>query len=81
MGNKFNSRKWVAFIWYMILVTLSILLAFFCTLFDSQYPDAIVDVLMWAGFVTAGYCGFNVLNKKFTIGEKPDLEEVGEHEQ
>ena len=64
MTEKYNSRKWIAFCWFMVLVTLAIILAFVCMFMHYDYPEVIVDILVLSGLITAGYCGINVLNKK-----------------
>ena len=64
MTEKYNSRKWIAFSWFMSLVTLAIILAFVCMFMHYDYPEVIVDILGLSGLITAGYCGINVLNKK-----------------
>ena len=64
MTEKYNSRKWIAFCWFMALVTLAIILAFVCMFMHYDYPEVIVDILVLRGLITAGYCGINVLNKK-----------------
>lgn len=66
MTEKYNSRKWISFCWFMGLVTLAIILAFVCMFMHYDYPEVIVDILVLSGFITAGYCGINVLNKKVT---------------
>lgn len=76
MTEKYNSRKWIAFCWFMGLVTLAIILAFVCMFMHYDYPEVIVDILVLSGLITAGYCGINVLNKKVT-GTNP-FEEKGE---
>ena len=64
MTEKYNSRKWIAFCWFMGLVTLAIILAFVCMFMHYDYPEVIVDILVLSGLITAGYCGINVLNKR-----------------
>ena len=76
MTEKYNSRKWIAFCWFMGLVTLAIILAFVCMFMHYDYPEVIVDILVLSGLITAGYCGINVLNKKVN-GINP-FEEKGE---
>ena len=72
MTEKYNSRKWIAFCWFMGLVTLAIILAFVCMFMHYDYPEVIVDILVLSGFITAGYCGRNVLNKKVTNMVTPE---------
>lgn len=64
MTEKYNSRKWIAFCWFMGLVTLAIILAFVCMFMHYDYPGVITNILGLSGLLTAGYCGINVLNKK-----------------
>ena len=64
MTEKYNSRKWIAFFWFMVLVTLAIILAFVCMFMHYDYPEVIINILGLSGLLTAGYCGINVLNKK-----------------
>ena len=64
MTEKYNSRKWIAFCWFMSLVTLAIILAFVCMFMNYYYPEVIINTLGLSGLLTAGYCGINVLNKK-----------------
>jgi len=81
MTEKYNSRKWIAFCWFMALVTLAIILAFVCMFMHYDYPEVIVDILVLSGLITAGYCGINVLNKKVSnIPQVPLEEEKGEEE-
>lgn len=76
MTEKYNSRKWIAFCWFMGLVTLAIILAFVCMFMHYDYPEVIVDILVLSGLITAGYCGINVLNKKVNkIPQIPFAEE------
>ena len=78
MTEKYNSRKWIAFCWFMGLVTLAIILAFVCMFMHYDYPEVIVDILFLCGLITAGYCGINVLNKK--INKFIPTEEKGEED-
>ena len=64
MTEKYNSRKWIAFCWFMGLVTLALILAYVCMFIHYDYPEVIIDILVLCGLITAGYCGINVLNKK-----------------
>ena len=64
MTEKYNSRKWIAYCWFMSLVTLAIILAFVCMFMNYDYPEVITNILGLSGLLTAGYCGINVLNKK-----------------
>ena len=86
MTEKYNSRKWIAFCWFMGLVTLAIILAFVCMFMHYDYPEVIVDILVLSGFITAGYCGINVLNKKVTNMVPPEpteksTEDKGEEDE
>ena len=78
MTEKYNSRKWIAFCWFMGLVTLANILAFVCMFMHYDYPEVIVDILVLCGLITAGYCGINVLNKKVNNIVPP--EEKGEED-
>ena len=78
MTEKYNSRKWIAFCWFMALVTLAIILAFVCMFMHYDYPEVITDILFLSGLITAGYCGFNVLNKK--VNAANPFEEKGEED-
>ena len=81
MTEKYNSRKWIAFCWFMGLVTLAIILAFVCMFMHYDYPEVIVDILVLCGLITAGYCGINVLNKKVNNTPQVSLdEEKGEED-
>lgn len=70
MEEKFNSRKWVAFFWFMSLSTVSLVVVVVLSLIDRAIPNDIVKILTMTGCVTGGYCGFNVLNKKVTGGSQ-----------
>ena len=78
MTEKYNSRKWISFCWFMALVTLAIILAFVCMFMHYDYPEVIVDILVLSGLITAGYCGINVLNKK--VNAANPFEEKGEED-
>ena len=79
MTEKYNSRKWIAFCWFMGLVTLAIILAFVCMFMHYDYPEVMTNILGLSGLLTAGYCGINVLNKKVSniITPKKKGEEDG----
>ena len=76
MTEKYNSRKWIAFCWFMGLVTLAIILAFVCMFMHYDYPEVITNILGLSGLLTAGYCGINVLNKKVNNMVPPEPTET-----
>ena len=64
MTEKYNSRKWIAFCWFMSLVTLAIILAFICMFMNYDSPDVITNILGLSERHSGGYGGSNVIDKK-----------------